>query len=124
MKNQENKVLNITKGEFRLGRHSEFNVETKDGRSIASTAVYSTNMDNGEHIEENKINAVFIAQAFNVSNRTGLTPEQMEEKLLRINELVDRKDEWETRHDKTEEDWLNEIRWVLQSLQKKGENRD
>lgn len=52
-----------TPGEWIVNEKASGHVRTKDGRGIATTMGYSTNMDNGEHIIENQANAVLISAA-------------------------------------------------------------
>lgn len=53
-----------TKGEWIESKHSKGNiVEKETNRMIANCMGYSTNMDNGEHIEESYANAKLIVAA-------------------------------------------------------------
>ena len=71
------KDLKITKGAWELHKYSKCNVQNTNGRLICSTASYSTNNDNGEHILENEANAALICEAGNVYNETRLTPREL-----------------------------------------------
>jgi len=54
----------FTKGPWEVDPKAEFNVRVVGaGRSICSTGGYTTNADHGEHVEENRRNARFIAAA-------------------------------------------------------------
>lgn len=64
----------------------QFNVEC-DRRGIANCGGYSPSHGQQEAFEENKANALLVADAFNVYNETGLTPRQLAERneeLLKI----------------------------------------
>lgn len=52
-----------TPGPWRINKRSALMVETETGRGIASTGVYSTNTDNGQHLLDNEANARLIAAA-------------------------------------------------------------
>ncbi len=54
----------------------QFNVEC-DRRGIANCGGYSPSHGQQEAFEENKANALLVADAFNVYNETGLTPRQL-----------------------------------------------
>lgn len=56
----------------------QFNVEC-DRRGIANCGGYSPSHGQQEAFEENKANALLVADAFNVYNETGLTPRQLAE---------------------------------------------
>lgn len=58
----------------------QFNVEC-DRRGIANCGGYSPSHGQQEAFEENKANALLVADAFNVYNETGLTPRQLAEQL-------------------------------------------
>ena len=54
----------FTPGPWEVDPKAEFNVRVVGaGRSICSTGGYTTNADHGEHVEENRRNARFIAAA-------------------------------------------------------------
>lgn len=52
-----------TPGPWKINPRAKAMIMSESGRGIASAAVYSTNTDNGEHIEENLANAKLIAAA-------------------------------------------------------------
>lgn len=82
------KKLKITKGKWRVSTFSKYNIETEDGRSVASSGTYSTNTDNGEHIIENEANAQLIAEAGTVTNQCGLTPKELLEQRDKLREAL------------------------------------
>ncbi len=53
----------FTPGPWRMCKRATGTVESEAGRSIATCMGYSTNTDNGEHIEENLANSHLIAAA-------------------------------------------------------------
>ena len=70
------KDLGITKGEWQHNKHSRGNVEA-NGRSIAGCMGYSTNMGNGDHIDENYANAELVIDAGNTAQKCGLLPSEL-----------------------------------------------
>lgn len=65
----------------------QFNVEC-DRRGIANCGGYSPSHGQQEAFEENKANALLVADAFNVYNETGLTPRQLAERNKEAIELL------------------------------------
>lgn len=121
MENQENKVpLNITKGEAKIlpsHKNGNFRIETSDSVIAQTINVAGSKKDS----EEEKANAELIAQAFNVANRTGLTPEQMEEQIKILGKaLIDISQEIPNPSLAVTKAIKEIIETALQSLQKKG----
>lgn len=67
----------------------QFNVEC-DRRGIANCGGYSPSHGQQEAFEENKANALLVADAFNVYNETGLTPRQLYDELKRAEDNHER----------------------------------
>jgi hypothetical protein len=52
-----------TRGKWVFHKYAKGTVQSKEGRTIANYMVYSTNTDNGEHIEESMYNALLCSKA-------------------------------------------------------------
>ena len=52
-----------TKGKWVFHKYAKGTVQSENGRTIANYMVYSTNTDNGEHIEESMYNALLCSKA-------------------------------------------------------------
>lgn len=66
----------------------QFNVEC-DRCGIANCGGYSPSHGQQEAFEENKANALLVADAFNVYNETGLTPRQLAERNKELTNLLE-----------------------------------
>ena len=55
--------MKYTPGPWRINKRASGVVEDVNGRVVASCSGYTTNADNGEHIEENHANTHLIAAA-------------------------------------------------------------
>ena len=55
--------MSYTKGKWEIKKFTIGNVESENGRYIANCMGYSTNMDKGEHVQENLANAKLISAA-------------------------------------------------------------
>lgn len=81
--------LKITPEDWVQHPYAKGNVISKNSkRLIASCVGYSTNTDNGEHIEENLANAALVCEAGTVANETGLTPVELNAQRIDLLECL------------------------------------